>query len=772
MTMFLRSFPLRRFGSPRALATLMLTIAVAVGALLAATPMGLAIERALEPARFALLSRPASGRLVVVENDAASVAAIKHWPWPRGYYAQAIDRLRLAGAASITFDIDFSSPSTPDGDAALAAGLGRANGLVALPTFGQQAGSGERRMIDSLPLPAFRARAALASVSMLPNADGMVRQAPWGTITAGTPRPSLAATIAHRSGAADSFFPIDYATDPNTIPRLSFVAVRDGNFDPARVRGKDVLIGATAVELGDRFGAPRWGVIPGVIIQALAAETLIRGTPTQGHALPGIMLALILALAVVRARTPLRLTLTTACATAALIAIATLEQASLHFYPVVPALGTLWTAAAARAGSQIWRRFEEQRLADDATGLPNRRAMLGRMVEKSASRVAVAHIANFDALAAVLGEQADRDLIGRVVDRLKLASNASLFRIADRLLAFELPPGEDEEALMAGLRAILLPPVEVGGRRVDVTVTVGVAEVGHDAAAALTRAAMAAEAAARDGHFWARDAADFARLEREVSLMGELDGALAQGHIEVHYQPKLALAEDRVVSVEALVRWRHPERGFIGPDLFIPLAEQAGRIAPLTLYVIERTMHDLVHWRALGHTLTAAVNISAKLVASTEFNAAVSRLLARAIVPPNALIFEVTESATLAEPEVAARALERFRALGIAISMDDYGTGQSTLTYLRQLPLSELKIDRSFVQHLHRNRNDAVLVRSTVELAHELGLKVVAEGVEDEECLAALRALGCDMAQGYFISRPLPAPALVTFLAERIVRAA
>ena len=164
--------------------------------------------------------------------------------------------------------------------------------------------------------------------------------------------------------------------------------------------------------------------------------------------------------------------------------------------------------------------------------------------------------------------------------------------------------------------------------------------------------------------------------------------------------------------------------------------------------------------------VTAAVNISAKLLSDSGFNATVAEILRTSGVPATALVFEVTESAAMSDPASAIAALERYRAMGIAVSMDDYGTGQSTLTYLRQLPLSELKIDRSFVQYAHINRNDGVLVRSTIELAHDLGLKVVAEGVEDAECLDFLKDCGCDLIQGYYISKPVPLPQFLTLLGD------
>ena len=314
----------------------------------------------------------------------------------------------------------------------------------------------------------------------------------------------------------------------------------------------------------------------------------------------------------------------------------------------------------------------------------------------------------------------------------------------------------------------MLQPIEVAGRRVDVAVSLGVAsgEV-RGIERLVVDATLAADDALRSGTFWKRSAADDGDLERSISLMGELDEALAANQIEVFYQPKYNLREDRITSVEALVRWRHPERGFVGPDRFIPLAEKTNRIGPLTLYVLRQVVRDLVKWRGQHDDVTAAVNISAKLLSAASFNSDVETILRSSGVPATALVFEVTESAAMSDPASAIAALQRYRDLGIAVSMDDYGTGQSTLTYLRQLPLSELKIDRSFVQHAHKNRNDSILVRSTIELAHELGIKVVAEGVEDLECLTFLKGCGCDLIQGYFISRPLPLPAFLTMLSDQ-----
>ncbi len=747
---------------------LILAAAALVGMLAMLPGIGGPIKRALEPLRFAVQSHPSSKQVAIVEMDARSVAEIRRWPWPRRHYAAVVDRLRAAGAATIVFDVDLSSASDPVDDRAFAAALRRAGGRVALPTFGQQAGAGDRRNLDALPLDAFRAHAALASVSFAPDVDGLVRALPLATVTAGTPRPSLSAYIAARAGKADVDYPVDFSIDPATIPRLSFVAVEKGTFDPALVRGRNILIGATAIEMGDRYPAPLRGVLPGVTIQALGAETLLRGVPVRGTPLASFALALLLCVPGVRAR---RRDVAAGIFAGGMIAMAVVALAAQRWLAIYYPLGLGWlmlsVAGALFVARDIFRRFRSGRLHDEATGLPNQRALATQPADRSGI-AAVVQLTNLEELSAVFDTAQVSQAIVRTAERLRLCSaHDAVYRVRSHQLALLLPTHEIVEDMLATLRTLLLQPVEIMGRKVDVAVALGIAEDGDMAAAAL-----AAGEAAAAGVFWRRAAVNRDRLENAVSLMGELDAAIHAGQIEVHYQPKLALATDRIGSVEALVRWRHPERGFVSPAAFVPLAEQTDRIEPLTLYVLERVMADAARWRATGHAVTAAVNISAKLLDAPAFIAAVDRLLDTAPIPSDALIFEVTESAAMSDPLTATATLRHFRARGVAISMDDYGTGQSTLSYLRELPLSELKIDRSFVQYAHERENDAKLVRSTIDLAHALGLKVVAEGIEDAANLAFLRDIRCDYAQGYFIDRPMPFDALVARLDERATASA
>lgn len=728
--------------------------------------VGEAIDRAIDPMRFALVDRSASGTVAIVEMDAASIAAIRAWPWSRAHHARVVDALRRAGAASIVFDVDFSSPFDAVGDRAFAEALTRANGLVALPTFAQRASAAEDRDIDTLPLPAFAQHTASASVSIAPDADGVVRAMPFATMTARTPRPSLSAFIAARSGTADTTFPIDMTINPASIPRLSFVNVEGGRFDPSVVRGRNVLIGATAVELGDRYNTPRWGVIPGVVVQALSAETLIHGVPHRGSGIVMILFALLMTLAIAAMRSTRGII---AASVVIMLALATtILVAQYEFLTIYPAAAAAIILAVGAGGCLIRAvldQFKRERLRDDATGLPNRRALQDAIARTPLPMLAVTQITNLDSIVAVLGNAFSDQAILRVSERLALCCADGLtYRISNHQLAFAVPLDQPLEDVMDTVRTLLLQPVEVNGRRVDVGATVGIAENNGKRDRIIVDATLAADQATRDGLFWRRSATDVSTLDRAISLMGELDDAIANRELEVYYQPKLSLRDDHIASVEALVRWRHPVRGFIGPDTFVPLAERSDRIAPMTLYVIKQVLEDAARWRADGYAATAAINISAKLLSEPVFNRQVEAMLTATSVPAEALIFEVTESAAMLDPSSAIAALRRYRDLGISVSMDDYGTGQSTLTYLRQLPLSELKIDRSFVQHAHLRPSDGVLVRSTIELAHDLGLKVVAEGVEDLACLQFLKRLGCDMIQGYFVSRPIPLSELLAFM--------
>jgi EAL domain-containing protein (putative c-di-GMP-specific phosphodiesterase class I) len=254
-----------------------------------------------------------------------------------------------------------------------------------------------------------------------------------------------------------------------------------------------------------------------------------------------------------------------------------------------------------------------------------------------------------------------------------------------------------------------------------------------------------------------------------LALLAELRRALDRDELVLHYQPKVAVAGGAVIGVEALVRWQHPERGLIGPAEFVPLAERTGTAAELTRWVLNAALAQCRAWRDQGIDLAVAINLAAANIVDATLPDAVSEALQRHGVPSNRLECEISEDTVMADPVRAMEVLGRLRELGLRLSLDDFGTGHSSLAYLKRLPLDEVKIDRSFVSGMTADENDAVIVRSTIDLARNLGLDVVAEGVEDEATLRGLGDLHCDIAQGFHLSRPLPAPELAAWLQARSV---
>ncbi|MCM0000330.1 MAG: EAL domain-containing protein [Erythrobacter sp.] len=755
-----------RFDSWRTAALMIAALALPVSAA-ALTGAFRSTENRLGELTFALFGHAASGQIHVVEMDAASMAAIRRYPWPRDHFARVVRNLDAAGVRSISFDIDFSSSADPAGDAAFGAAIAAVRAPVALPTFAQAAGFGDRRQLDSLPIPVLREHAQLASVSVAPDPDGYVRRLPFGTVTSATARPSLAATVAGRSGIVGADFPVDFAIDPASIPRHSFIAIERGVFPRGSLEGKDVIIGATAIELGDRYAVPQYGVIPGVIIQALGAETLRSGVPVYGSWSLLLLLACLPALFILASARRRAVAVRTALAALVLVAGWLGARLGLSlWFEIVPALLQLLAAGAIRYLVLAHRFAELRRRIDPDSGLPNRRALAARAPHPADRFVIAAQIDDFDALKLALEGDSLGVLLRRIAERLKVASGvAAIYRSEDRTLVWLSPLSIDElESQLGGLRALMRSPFELGGRRLGVSLTFGVADADMADPAAL--AAHAASQAKRAGKFWRLHTIEAGEtISRELSLLGDLDDALRNGGIAVLYQPKLNLATRRIDAVEALVRWNHPERGLLPPDCFIPLFEERGRLDDLTLAVIAQALTDAQGWRARGLHIGVAVNISAALLTSESFETRALALVAKGGLALGQVTFEVTESAQFEDTGLAVAALGRLRAAGIRISLDDYGTGQSALNYLKLLPLSELKIDRMFVAQAHVDKGDAMLVRSTVQLAHELGFKVVAEGIEESACLEFLGEIGCDYAQGYFVGRPLAAADLAALAA-------
>jgi EAL domain-containing protein (putative c-di-GMP-specific phosphodiesterase class I) len=314
--------------------------------------------------------------------------------------------------------------------------------------------------------------------------------------------------------------------------------------------------------------------------------------------------------------------------------------------------------------------------------------------------------------------------------------------------------------------AALESPLRVGGDAIDVVLNLGLAPMvkGAGPGAVIEQASIALDQARGDRRKVAFfDAEAYGDPASNLSLMSGMLAALDDGSLELFYQPKYDMRAGAVAGVEALTRWRHPVRGMLAPDLFIPMAEETGHIRTLTEWVVKRAIADQAYLAEAGFELDMAVNISGRTLCEPDF---ADFALEQAKLACGKLIFEITETAVIENPEMALEMLDRFAAAGIAISIDDFGTGLSSLAYLKRIRGQELKIDKSIVQGVTESQRDALIVRSTIDLAHSLGFKVTAEGIETNDCYSLLSAMGCDRAQGYLIARPMPRKELLTFLGE------
>ncbi|WP_426135800.1 EAL domain-containing protein [Pseudomonas sp. PWP3-1b2] len=424
----------------------------------------------------------------------------------------------------------------------------------------------------------------------------------------------------------------------------------------------------------------------------------------------------------------------------------------------------------------------EQQLAhnslhDRLTGLPNRALVMERLGSAISTQRPMAliylGIDNLRAASETAGPEAVDLLLMDVSRRLQAAlrpGDTLAHLIADEFLLLLEGAGSDEAVGVADkLQQLLLRPQRVGGHDLALDCRLGIASYpadGESAPTLLERAAIAMkDAALMPGRLQVYEQGRDLAHRRQITLIRDLRHAPGQGQLLLHYQPKLDIRQGHVRQAEALLRWQHPQFGMVSPAEFIPLAERSGSIKILTQWVIEEGIRQLCEWNRRGLYLQLSLNISADDLLDDELAHRVTALLRRYGLPAEQLLFEITESAVMREPEKALKVLHLLRDCGISLSVDDFGTGYSSLAHLKRLPVQELKIDQSFVRNLDETSEDAVIVRSTIEMSHNLGLKVVAEGVEYAHSLRLLERWQCDTAQGYLISRPLSADAFEAWVA-------
>jgi EAL domain-containing protein (putative c-di-GMP-specific phosphodiesterase class I)/CHASE2 domain-containing sensor protein len=708
-----------------------------------------------------LLDRAPTGQVAIVEIDAKSLAALNNWPWPRRYHADLIKRLGDARVSMLAFDVDFSASSNPADDQALASALSRVQPVI-LPVFQQRASDdlNEQSMIKSRPADQFRA-AWVGGVNILPGRDGVVRDFPAATMINGQIQPAMAVLLSDNGGLGDRTFVPDWSIDVQRIPRFSFVDVLRGRVPPKALEGKRVIVGATAIELGDRYSVPRFGTVPGVVIQALAAESLIQHrTLTRSGLAPTLAGLFLISLLVVgrferfeRTFPPLALGL--------LVMLLGVPIAVQSRWPVsvdtAPLLAATIAAIVLRLIAEARHRVRLSAIRDVETGLPNERALALALSEPAHEKVflTAAAIDRFEAIRSAMASADVSDLVVKAAARIERIIGSPVYRVAPDTLAWLSSADPERDCLEVS--EDFAKPVDTAQAAIDIAWTFGMAAMTPETSPSqLAERALAAITDARTrgrSRQWFQGLA--AEALRDLSIMGELRRGIDENQLFVAYQPKLHLKTGEIANAEALVRWRHPTEGLMPPDRFLPLAEETGVVREITRFVIRRTIADCAEAKHAATPLSISVNVSATDIGRPDFADEVIRMLSAAKLNPARLTLEITESAIIKSKETALQVLHTLRDYGVRLSIDDYGTGQSTLSYLKTLPVHELKIDKMFVTRLCENESDRIMVQSTIDLAHQLGLSVVAEGAEDWETVQLLTTLGCDYAQGFVIGRAI-----------------
>lgn len=721
------------------------------------------LEDVMKAGRDWIRARPASGQIVVVGVDEKTGNHYGGFGYGRDVDAAFVDKLFAAGARRVYFDRIYADTTTPEGDRTFAAALARHPGRVFLGVASPRL---QGAPVDTVPQPIFRKVADVRSLNGKPTPFALSAKLTYGDqfqVYGSRVVPSISSALAGIEGRTGYYRP-DWSIRIATVPTYSFVDVMQGRLPAGALAGKDVVVGWTAESFQDWHNVLSQGVNPGVYFHVVGGETLRNGLPRYIGWEPAFAISVVLSLMFLTMRRRSTQTLLIAVAIA-LFGVLPLYLDGQQIEADVVAAALLFTIVAYRG--VVLRRVETTRRTHPTSELPNLVA-LEESTEPHGETLIAAKLRNFSEIATSFSTNVERELFQELARRMRVPGDVTtVYHGEDALLWFsEQPMGQELANHLMGLHKLSSQSVRIGDREVDLLLAFGVdADVQRPISSRIASAILSAEEAARGNDVWKfYDPERLHQAAWQLSLMSRLTHAVESGEIWVAYQPKVDLPSHRIIGAEALVRWNHPTAGAISPDQFITAAEAHNRIAELTWFVLERALRDLAAMRSRGHDIGMAVNLSSQMLTHGDLVDRVSELVSRYDIPRDKLTLEVTETGELLSNAAKVATMERLAATGVRISIDDYGTGNATLEYLSRLPSQEVKIDRTFITDLDRNAQNLILVRSTLEMAHRLGRSVVAEGVENEGVMRVLRELGCDIAQGYLLGRPLPLAQLEAML--------
>jgi diguanylate cyclase len=753
--------------TPRRARLLILLWSTILALVCGAVSMGEPLEIALQTMQSKLINHEPSGKIVIVGLDDAFIDKAGGWPLSNGYYAKLVRKLNALGAERIVLNDGVAAYKGSAEDRELIAALRESKSKVILThrVF-------ENMLSHNLQV----AQSSQMFERFTENLVTYYRKNDLGYVSSniydfyenGRLYQSTSKNLSKAQSDRSGEFRIDTALRPAKIFVANAQSIISGETDDSKFRGRTIFVGSNSLVRENKTFLIGTGTIPSVFIDAVSVETLLRGAPQEWPWFIGFLISFFVCLGFLWlnnrwvARSLLAFGVATIIAMPIFLAdrLIFMETATSHLFFVFV------------AAQYAWLKFKMRRMrSNPSTGLPNLNALRQLKLSKEMAVIAV-RISNYSEISAILPPQWHDDLTMQIVRRLALgADGAAIYQGEEGIFGWIMADKREMPIhdTLDGLHALFGSPAQVDGRRLDIALTFGI-DRSHDRSVPnrFASALVAAKNAAVVHEKWHEyDSAELDTAEWKLSLVGRLDDAIDAGEIWVAYQPKLDINSGMITGAEALVRWAHPDRGQIGPVDFVMAAEAQNRIGKLTEYVLDQALYVTAQIQRTQSDFTMAVNLSGRLLTQADMITTINTLLRKHDVKSHTLTLEITESAAIDSNAASDAFLAELSRIGVKISIDDYGTGFSTLDYVTKIPASEIKIDRRFVSLMGSSQSDRVVVNSTIQLAHQLGRIAVAEGVEDAETLATLRLMGCDVAQGYFIARPATHENLMAMLVDQ-----
>ena len=711
-----------------------------------------AVDHVYWNVRYKFFAHPAPTEMMLVSLDSGQPASPSLPSASTRQQAQLVDKLVAGGAQHIFLDFPYVTGNDPVGDQELYHAIARAGDRL---TMVNRAKTNRRTGRSDLTSPDFKVPQGtrLAGSAWYVNVFGYAIGSPptigWGATSA----PAVATIGAITTLTGGSVIP-DFSVDPGSIPVVNAQTLLTGESGQQSVRGRNAFVTSTNQNIGSAVGYFGNGWVPSAKLDIASIEGAAQpAVPIGGMPILAVFCCMI---TLAQKSKPGRRKLATYAAVVAAVVLLPIALAELHF---VADIGVTAFAASIYGPMRLWTKWRQRvQMTSSDSGLPNVDALASRGVRPGQDVVA-ASVGQYEQMLASLPQELHGECARQIARRLSLASSdAEIYDAGGGHFVWINEPCGDE-ALIAhfeGLKALLAAPVLVAGHVLDTNVHFGVDRNGEIPVISRIRSAMASSTEAQgNGKLYAEFGQQrMAEASWELSLHARIDEGLKNGDIWVAYQPKLDLRLNRVTGAEALIRWNDPVRGPIPPDAFILQAERAGRIDTITYWVMEQAITASRELERQYGPVQISVNLSAWMADQPSLIRNVADIIRATRFDCRKMTFEVTETFSMVNRDMAKKNLSALRAMGFPLSIDDFGTGQAGLAYLSEIPSDEIKLDKRFIQAILTNPRDRTIVASVIDLAHALGQKVVAEGVEDLPTLNALRDMGCDIAQGYHIARP------------------